>query len=47
MMLDPMVVWYEIVKVPCFDINDVAYGNDECIDKSYARLGLLVNNKWI
>ena len=32
-MIDPDTYWFEVVKVPTYDIDEVTVGNDECIDK--------------
>ena len=32
-MIDPAKGWFEITKVPMFDLNEVTVGNDEYIDK--------------
>ena len=33
--------------MPTFDLEEVTIGNDECIDKSSARVSQLFNNTWI
>ena len=32
-MIDPATGWFDIVKIPTFDLNEIAIGNDECIYK--------------
>ena len=32
-MIDPATGWFDIVKIPTFDLDEVALGNDECIDE--------------
>ena len=32
-MIDPTTGWFEIVKIPMFDLKEVTGGNDEYIDK--------------
>ena len=46
-MLDPAPGWLEIVEIPTFNLYEVIAGNDEHIDKEYARFIQLFNNKWI
>ena len=36
--------WFEIVDIPIFDLEDITLGNDEYIDKSYARVIQMFNN---
>ena len=43
-MIDLDTYWFEIVKVPTYDIDGVIGGNDEYIDKSYSRVRQLFNN---
>ena len=47
MMIDPATGWFEIVDIPMFDLKEVTLGNDEYIDKSYARVSQLFNNTGI
>ena len=35
--------WIEIVQVPCFVLDEVAAGNEDCIDKSPTRVRPLLN----
>ena len=35
--------WFEIFEVPWFDLNEVAGGNSEYIDKTSARLSNMLN----
>ena len=46
-MINPAIVWFEIVKIPTYDLNEVTGGNYEYIDKSSARVSQLFNNIWI
>ena len=46
-MIDPATGWFEIVDIPMFDLKEVTLGNDEYIDKSYARVSQLFNNTGI
>ena len=32
-MIDPATGWFEIGKIPTFNLEEVALGNDEYIDK--------------
>ena len=32
-MIDTVMGWFEIFKLPTFDLNEVTGGNDEYIDK--------------
>ena len=43
-IIDPATGWFEIVKIPMFDLDEVALGNDEYIDKSSSRVSQLFNN---
>ena len=43
-MIDPDTGWFEIVKIQTFDLNKVAKGNDEYIDKSSDRVSHQFNN---
>ena len=45
-MINPATGWFEIFKVLTFDIDKVKGGNDECINKSSARVIQLSNNTW-
>ena len=36
-IIDPATGWFEIVKIPTFDLNEVMAGNHEYIDKSSDR----------
>ena len=46
-MIDPVTGWFEIVKIPTFDLDEVTAGNDEYIDKSSARVSHLFKNTWL
>ena len=43
-IIDPKTGWFEIFKVPEFDLDEVTGGNYEYIYKSYIRLSQLFNN---
>ena len=46
-MIDPATGWFEIVKIPTFDLKELIIGNDEYIYKSSARFNQLFNNTWL
>ena len=46
-MIDPATGWFDIFKVPCFDLNEVARGNSEYIEKFPARVSQLLNQTWL
>ena len=46
-MIDPSTGWFEIVKIPTFDLEELALDNNEYIDKSYVRVSQMLNNIWI
>ena len=37
-IIDPETGWFEVIKVPTFDLDEVTGGNYEYIDKSYSRV---------
>ena len=37
-MIEPAKVWFVIVEIPTFDLDEVTAGNDEYMDKSSARV---------
>ena len=39
--------WFEIVQIPCFNIDEVTAGNKEYIDKSSSRVSQLFSLKWL
>ena len=43
-MIDLATGWFEIDKILTFDLEEVALGNDEYIDKSSSSVGQLFNN---
>ena len=43
-MIDPATGWFNIVEIPMFDLEEVALGNDEYMDKSSDRVIHLFNN---
>ena len=47
MMIDPAKGWFEIGKIPTFELNEVVLGKDEYIDKSSSRVSHLFNNTWL
>ena len=46
-MIDPATGWFEIVKIPTFNLYEVSIGNNEYIDKSSDRVSQLFNNTWL
>ena len=46
-MIEPATIWFEIVEIPTFDLQEVTLYNDEYIDKSSARVSQLFNNTWL
>ena len=46
-MIGPAKGWFEIVKIPMFDLKEVTVGNDEYIYKSSDRVSQLFNNTYI
>ena len=46
-MVIPTTGWFEIVKIPTYDLNEVTGDNDEYIDESSARVSQLSNNTWL
>ena len=46
-IIDPAIGWFEIFKVPMFDIFEVTGGNDEYIDNLSYRVSHLFNNTWL
>ena len=45
MMINPAMGWFKIIKLPKYELNEVTGGNNEYIDKPYARVSQLFNNK--
>ena len=43
-ILDPIMGWFEIFKMPIYDLDEVMGSNYLCIDKSSSRLSQLFNN---
>ena len=43
-MIDPTTGWFEIFKVPTYDLDEVTGGNAEYIDKSSTRASQFFNN---
>ena len=43
-MIDPDTGWFEIFELLMYDIGEFMGGNDEYIDKSYARVSQFFNN---
>ena len=43
-MIDQAIGWFEIVKVPTFDLKEVTLVNYEYIDKSSDRVSQIFNN---
>ena len=46
-MIDQATGWFDIIKIPTFDLEKVTIGNDEYIDKSSDRISQLFNNTWL
>ena len=46
-IIDPATGWFDIIEMPTFVLEEVTIGNDECMDKSSARVGQLFNNTWL
>ena len=46
-MIDPATGWFEIFKIPTFDLYELTAGNNVYIDKSSARVVHIFNNTWI
>ena len=46
-MTDPTTGWLNIFEVPCFDLAEVARGNNKYIEKSYAGVIHMFNQKWL
>ena len=46
-MTDPAPGWFEIFEIPTFKLYEVMDGNDDYIDKEYARVIQFFNNKWL
>ena len=46
-MIDPATGWFDIFKIPTFDLEEVTLGNDEYIDKSSTSISHMFNNTWI
>ena len=42
MMIDPATDWFEIVKIPTFDLEEVTIVNDEYIDNHMPGLARLL-----
>ena len=46
-IISPAMGWFEIFKVPMFDLDEVVGSNDEYIDNSSVRVSHLFNNTWM
>ena len=46
-MINRATGWFDIFKIPTFDLEEVTIGNDEYINKSTARVSQLFNNTWL
>ena len=44
-MIDPATGWFEIVKVPSFNLEEVSKVNIEYINKLYSRVSQMFNKK--
>ena len=43
-IIDPAMSWFEIFEVPTYNLDNIIGGNDDYIDKSYARVIQFFNN---
>ena len=46
-MIKPDTGWFDIIKIPMFDLEVVALVNHEYIDKSYSRFSQMFHNTWL
>ena len=46
-VIDLATGWFDIVKIPTFDLEEVTLGNYEYTEKSFARVWQLFNKTWI
>ena len=46
-MINPATGWFNIVKIPKFDLEEVTIRNDEYIYKSSTRVSQLFTNTWL
>ena len=46
-MIDPDTGCFDIVEIPTFDLEEVALGNDEYINKSFSRVIQMFNKIWL
>ena len=46
-MIEPATGWFEIIKMPTYDPNDITEGNYYYMDKSSARFRQLFESTWI
>ena len=46
-MVDHATGWFEIFEFLCFDLNEVARGNSEYIEKLSAGISQLFNQTWL
>ena len=46
-IIEPATDWFETIKVPTFELEEVTGGNDDFVDKSSTRIDQLLHNRWI
>ena len=46
-IINPPMGWFEIIKIPTYNLNEVTGGDYEYIYKSSARVSQLFNNIWL
>ena len=46
-MIDPATGWFNIFEIPIIDLEELALGNYEYIDKLSARVSQSFNNTWL
>ena len=46
-IIEPATGWFDVVKIPRYNLDEVAGNNDEYVDKSSSRVSQLFNNTWI
>ena len=46
-MVDPVTGWFEITEVPYYSIEDAKRDENQCVDKSSARISQLFEQAWL
>ena len=46
-MIDPATGWFQIFRIPTFNLDEVVIDNDKYIDKSSTRVSQMFNNTWL